>query len=124
MSDNQEAVFKFLWHDKCWEHDWMYSECEAFGKEAYCRKCHKWMPETSINPDLSTWNGMGMILGRLVEMGYSYALHGTSLTKICRVLKKIDTEEEVDYWMQGKTLPEATLNAVSELIRKEREDGR
>ncbi len=115
---NQERIFKFLWPDKCWH------ECRIKENPGKCVKCgfeqseFLSSPVSSRNPDLTTPDGMVMILGRLVEMGYQYSIVGDSMDIFVN-LKNFKTSKHSHAY--ADTPPLAVLAAVESLIEKEGE---
>lgn len=132
---NQEDIFKFLWPDKCCEHDIVetgeyYGPKDVYGENnEYVRTDDEYLCECNvcgakgafdeiehIYPDLTDPAGMVMIVKRLDEMGYTCVLNGFS--GFCEVYNE---EAELLVEGLGDTFQESTLDAVESLIRKEEE---
>ena len=127
MSINQEKIFKFLWPDKCWH--------EAYKDNAFvCRKCNfsnpiYAVPVVDFIPDLSTPDGMVLILDRLVEMGYEWSIDSKgrkgSKTYVCIV--KPDPADPYIYdefcvSANAETVPLSILTATQALMEKEEKE--
>ena len=79
----------------------------------------------SVDPDLSTPDGMVMILGRLVEMGYEWTIHSPEFDGYYfgvwkkEVIKGYSADEVT---VKGDTPPLAVLAAVESLMKKEEKE--
>ena len=76
--ERQEKVFKYLWKEKCWH----IRDIEMDGV-AFCLLCEVKSPGC-FNTNLTTPDGMSMILKRLVEMGYWWRLTGEAAV-LCQI---------------------------------------
>lgn len=117
---NPEKIFKFLWPDRCW-HKVRQPISELVklpGGKWVCKRCELSVYLDTTNPDLSTPDGMVMILDRLVEMGYRYKVL-SGLTQIhCEIF--IEGVGWIIY--VADTAPLAVLNAVQALMEKEEKE--
>lgn len=91
-----------------------------------CLHCGALYLKRAFNPDLSTPDGMVMILDRLVEMGYSYQIEGHT-GKILNgsvIVELHDKEDKYPFGIGGQadTAPLAVLNAVQALMEKEEKE--
>lgn len=126
---NQEKIFKFLWPDKCW-HKWgsVIQRHPSFVHT--CLMCshviakgNSFLDAHEDNPDLTTPDGMVMILDRLVEVGYRWNLSGASdfMDRDVVVCQLYGKGISSDLWGDADTAPLAVLSAMESLIRKEEE---
>lgn len=137
---NQEQIFKFLWPDKCWKHQFvatneLYAIDWSGGYEARtyyveCDTCSVKENPTLVsiheNPDLKSPSGMVMILDRLEEMGWKWCLtkgvYGRTPTETYVYIGRLDGNGDVSVERSADTAPLAVLNAVQALMEKEEKE--
>ena len=110
---NQEKIFKFLWPDKCWHTK---PTVPPYSYMFRCSKCEQ-LTNAASNPDLTTPDGMVLMLDRLVEMGVAFTLKNRNdQYRFAISYKNIILHELAD------TAPFAVLSTVESLIEKEEKE--